>query len=77
MIYVCTFSILATPLTATMVSDSAGVPNGRDSECLSQTMAGTSIKKFKTFKLVIGSECDVTIQLPVNTDTEMFIFGKL
>jgi len=55
-----------------MVSDSAGVPNGRDSECLSQTMAGTSIKKFKSFKLVIGSACDVTTQLPVNIHTEMF-----
>ena len=55
-----------------MVSDSAGVPNGGDSECLSQTMAGTSIKKFKTFKLVIGSECNVTAQLPVNIHTEMF-----
>jgi len=63
--YVSLASYVATPLTATMVSDSAGVPNGGDSECLSQTMAGTSIKKFKTFKLVIGSACDVTIQLPV------------
>jgi len=36
-------------------------------------MAGTSIKKFKTFKLDIGSACDVTIQLPVNIHTEMFI----
>jgi len=56
-----------------MVSDSAGVPNSGDSECLSQTMAGTSIKKFKTFKLAIGSACYVTIQLPVNIHTEMFI----
>ena len=36
------------------------------------TMAGTSIKNFKTFKLVIDSACNVTIQLPVNIHTEMF-----
>ena len=72
MSYVPSASYVATPLTAMMVSDSAGVPNGGDSERLSQTMAGTSIKKFKTFKLVIGSECNVTTQLPVNIHIEMF-----